>query len=56
MTDYRLVGEYIPLNLIGMVKSSAQLTEPFSAVFHLENELVLGDEIVILLGRARQNP
>jgi SAM-dependent methyltransferase len=55
MTDYCLVGEYIPPNPIGMVKSTAQLTEAFGAFFSVENKLVLDDEIIILLGRARQN-
>jgi SAM-dependent methyltransferase len=53
MTDYCLVGEYIPPNPIGMVRSVDELTEAFSAYFSVEHQLVLDGEIVILFGRLR---
>jgi hypothetical protein len=53
LTEYCLVGEYIPADPIGMVKSPAQLVAAFGALFQIENKLLLDDEIVILLGRVR---
>jgi trans-aconitate methyltransferase len=53
MTQYCLVGEYIPPNPIGMVKSPTELIEAFTALFDIEHKLVLDDWIVILLRRVR---
>jgi hypothetical protein len=54
MTRYCLVGEYVPPNPIGMVKSPAELIEVFAALFDIEHKLVLDDQIVIAFGRVRE--
>ena len=54
MTDYCLIGEYIPPNPIGMVKSAAELVEAFDEHFKVEHQLVLDNEIVIVFGRLRE--
>lgn len=53
MTDYCLIGEYIPPNPIGMVKSAAELAEAFAIHFEIQHQIVLDNEIVILFGRLR---
>jgi 2-polyprenyl-3-methyl-5-hydroxy-6-metoxy-1,4-benzoquinol methylase len=55
MTQYCLVGEYIPPNPIGMVKSPGELIEAFTALFDIEHKLVLDDQIVIVFGRVRND-
>jgi hypothetical protein len=51
MTQHCLVGEYIPPNPIGKVKSPVSWV--FTALFDIEHKLVLDDRIVIVFGRVR---
>lgn len=53
-TDYLLVGEFIPHNPIGFVKSSKDLIDTYQKHFNIETNIVLDKEHILLMGKLKK--
>lgn len=48
-----VVSEYVPRNAIGFIKTRHELVDEFDKSFEIERKVLLDDDVVILLGKAR---